>query len=158
MNDIKSKSNEPKTQNNVVFNQQNNTFISVNSAFDSLPKLSKETQDRILKLIETQTNHIIEVERGLLDEEHKNQQILRELAPQQIEYAKRGQTFAFVIVIFGFLISALLAFMEHPWLSFATIMTSLGVITAQFLDKEPNKTDRSKKENNAVTRSNKHQQ
>lgn len=157
MSNIKPKSNESKTQNNVVFNQQNNTFISVNSTFDTLPKLSKETQDRILKLMEKQTDHIIEVERGLLDEERKNQQTLRELAPQQIKYAKRGQIFAFIIVISGFIVSAFLAYIGHTWLSLATIITSLGVITAQFLDKDSTKTDKNQKENNTATQGGKRQ-
>ena len=133
----------PKSKNsqkdNITLQQQNNTFINVNSSFDCLPKLSKEMQERCILLMEKQTNHIIEIERKLIDEDSKNQDIIRNLAPQQIKYVKKGQIFAFIIVLLGFIFSAFLAYLDYPWLSFAGIITSIGVISSQFLGQKQNK-------------------
>ncbi|EMC5234714.1 hypothetical protein VIZ45_001875, partial [Campylobacter coli] len=124
-----------KSQNksNITLNQQNNTFINVNSSFDCLPKLSKEMQEKCISLMEKQTDHIINIERKLIEEDSKNQEAIRNLAPQQIKYVKKGQLFAFIIVIIGFIFSAFLAYLDYPWLSLAGIVTSIGVISSQFL-------------------------
>ncbi|HEF1790027.1 TPA: hypothetical protein R8U93_001761 [Campylobacter jejuni] len=60
-----------KSQNksNITLNQQNNTFINVNSSFDCLPKLSKEMQEKCISLMEKQTDHIINIERKLIEDD-----------------------------------------------------------------------------------------
>ncbi|HEH4737453.1 TPA: hypothetical protein SG431_001356 [Campylobacter coli] len=130
-----------KSQNksNITLNQQNNTFINVNSSFDCLPKLSKEMQEKCISLMEKQTDHIINIERKLIEEDGKNQEAIRNLAPQQIKYVKKGQLFAFIIVIIGFIFSAFLAYLDYPWLSLAGIVTSIGVISSQFLGQKRDK-------------------
>ncbi|EAB5261324.1 hypothetical protein FS239_08450 [Campylobacter jejuni] len=130
-----------KSQNksNITLNQQNNTFINVNSSFDCLPKLSKEMQEKCISLMEKQTDHIINIERKLIEEDSKNQEAIRNLAPQQIKYVKKGQLFAFIIVIIGFIFSAFLAYLDYPWLSLAGIVTSIGVISSQFLGQKRDK-------------------
>ncbi|EGC9982177.1 hypothetical protein KZF53_001632 [Campylobacter coli] len=130
-----------KSQNksNIALNQQNNTFINVNSSFDCLPKLSKEMQEKCISLMEKQTDHIINIERKLIEEDSKNQEAIRNLAPQQIKYVKKGQLFAFIIVIIGFIFSAFLAYLDYPWLSLAGIVTSIGVISSQFLGQKRDK-------------------
>ncbi|HEF3809948.1 TPA: hypothetical protein R8J12_001749 [Campylobacter jejuni] len=130
-----------KSQNksNITLNQQNNTFINVNSSFDCLPKLSKEMQEKCISLMEKQTDHIINIERKLIEEDSKNQEAIRNLAPQQITYVKKGQLFAFIIVIIGFIFSAFLAYLDYPWLSLAGIVTSIGVISSQFLGQKRDK-------------------
>lgn len=107
--------NLKKSQNksDITLNQQNNTFINVNSSFDCLPKLSKEMQEKCISLMEKQTDHIINIERKLIEEDSKNQEAIRNLAPQQIKYVKKGQLFAFIIVIIGFIFSAFL----HIWIT-----------------------------------------
>ncbi|MGI7111142.1 hypothetical protein ACNGE5_09980, partial [Campylobacter coli] len=133
--------NLKKSQNksNITLNQQNNTFINVNSSFDCLPKLSKEMQEKCISLMEKQTDHIINIERKLIEEDSKNQEAIRNLAPQQIKYVKKGQLFAFIIVIIGFIFSAFLAYLDYPWLSLAGIVTSIGVISSQFLGQKRDK-------------------
>lgn len=133
--------NLKKSQNksNITLNQQNNTFINVNSSFDCLPKLSKEMQEKCISLMEKQTDHIINIERKLIEEDGKNQEAIRNLAPQQIKYVKKGQLFAFIIVIIGFIFSAFLAYLDYPWLSLAGIVTSIGVISSQFLGQKRDK-------------------
>ncbi|HEC1889525.1 TPA: hypothetical protein R1804_000820 [Campylobacter jejuni] len=130
-----------KSQNksDITLNQQNNTFINVNSSFDCLPKLSKEMQEKCISLMEKQTDHIINIERKLIEEDSKNQEAIRNLAPQQIKYVKKGQLFAFIIVIIGFIFSAFLAYLDYPWLSLAGIVTSIGVISSQFLGQKRDK-------------------
>ncbi|ECL3019352.1 TPA: hypothetical protein LM653_000743 [Campylobacter jejuni] len=130
-----------KSQNksNITLNQQNNTFINVNSSFDCLPKLSKEMQEKCISLMEKQTDHIINIEKKLIEEDSKNQEAIRNLAPQQIKYVKKGQLFAFIIVIIGFIFSAFLAYLDYPWLSLAGIVTSIGVISSQFLGQKRDK-------------------
>ncbi|EAK0249354.1 hypothetical protein TT02_07055, partial [Campylobacter jejuni] len=124
---------------NITLNQQNNTFINVNSSFDCLPKLSKEMQEKCISLMEKQTDHIINIEKKLIEEDSKNQEAIRNLAPQQIKYVKKGQLFAFIIVIIGFIFSAFLAYLDYPWLSLAGIVTSIGVISSQFLGQKRDK-------------------
>lgn len=133
--------NLKKSQNksNITLNQQNNTFINVNSSFDCLPKLSKEMQEKCISLMEKQTDHIINIEKKLIEEDSKNQEAIRNLAPQQIKYVKKGQLFAFIIVIIGFIFSAFLAYLDYPWLSLAGIVTSIGVISSQFLGQKRDK-------------------
>lgn len=133
--------NLKKSQNksDITLNQQNNTFINVNSSFDCLPKLSKEMQEKCISLMEKQTDHIINIERKLIEEDSKNQEAIRNLAPQQIKYVKKGQLFAFIIVIIGFIFSAFLAYLDYPWLSLAGIVTSIGVISSQFLGQKRDK-------------------
>ncbi|ECP9345084.1 TPA: hypothetical protein ACHDW5_001905 [Campylobacter jejuni] len=130
-----------KSQNksNITLNQQNNTFINVNSSFDCLPKLSKEMQEKCISLMEKQTDHIINIEKKLIEEDSKNQEAIRNLAPQQIKYVKKGQLFAFIIVVIGFIFSAFLAYLDYPWLSLAGIVTSIGVISSQFLGQKRDK-------------------
>ncbi|HEH5491852.1 TPA: hypothetical protein SHD56_001600 [Campylobacter coli] len=130
-----------KSQNksNITLNQQNNTFINVNSSFDCLPKLSKEMQEKCISLMEKQTDHIINIERKLIEEDSKNQEAIRNLAPEQIKYVKKGQLFAFIIVLIGFIFSAFLAYLDYPWLSLAGIVTSIGVISSQFLGQKRDK-------------------
>ncbi len=48
--------------------------------------------------MEKQTDHIINIERKLIEEDSKNQEAIRNLAPEQIKYVKKGQLFAFIIV------------------------------------------------------------
>lgn len=133
--------NLKKSQNksNITLNQQNNTFINVNSSFDCLPKLSKEMQEKCISLMEKQTDHIINIEKKLIEEDSKNQEAIRNLAPQQIKYVKKGQLFAFIIVVIGFIFSAFLAYLDYPWLSLAGIVTSIGVISSQFLGQKRDK-------------------
>ncbi len=133
--------NLKKSQNksNITLNQQNNTFINVNSSFDCLPKLSKEMQEKCISLMEKQTDHIINIERKLIEEDSKNQEAIRNLAPEQIKYVKKGQLFAFIIVLIGFIFSAFLAYLDYPWLSLAGIVTSIGVISSQFLGQKRDK-------------------
>ncbi|AJC86328.1 hypothetical protein [Campylobacter sp. RM16704] len=133
MNNIKPKSKKSQAKNNITLSQQNNTFINVNSSFDCLPRLSKEMQEKCIALMEKQTDHIIDIERKLINEDSKNQEVMRNLAPEQIKYVKKGQIFAFVIILIGFIFGFTLAYLKYPWLSFAGIVTSIGVVASQFL-------------------------
>ncbi|MGI7116999.1 hypothetical protein ACNGEM_00085 [Campylobacter coli] len=139
MKSITPNSKKSQNKSNITLNQQNNTFINVNSSFDCLPKLSKEMQEKCISLMEKQTDHIINIERKLIEEDSKNQEAIRNLAPQQIKYVKKGQLFAFIIVIIGFIFSAFLAYLDYPWLSLAGIVTSIGVISSQFLGQKRDK-------------------
>ena len=139
MKSITPNSKKSQNKSNITLNQQNNTFINVNSSFDCLPKLSKEMQEKCITLMEKQTDHIINIERKLIEEDSKNQEAIRNLAPQQIKYVKKGQLFAFIIVIIGFIFSAFLAYLDYPWLSLAGIVTSIGVISSQFLGQKRDK-------------------
>lgn len=46
MKSITPNSKKSQNKSNITLNQQNNTFINVNSSFDCLPKLSKEMQEK----------------------------------------------------------------------------------------------------------------
>lgn len=140
MKSITPNSKKSQNKNSVTLNQQNNTFINVNSSFDCLPKLSKEMQERCISLMEKQTNHIIDIERRLIDEDSKNQETARNLAPAQVKYVKNGQLFAFITVLMGLVFSGFLAYLGNPWLSFGGIVTSMGVISSQFLGQKQEKT------------------
>ncbi|EAK3706111.1 hypothetical protein B6H63_00470 [Campylobacter coli] len=96
-------------------------------------------QEKCIFLMEKQTDHIINIERKLIEEDSKNQEAIRNLAPEQIKYVKKGQLFAFIIVLIGFIFSAFLAYLDHPWLSLAGIVTSIGVISSQFLGQKRDK-------------------
>ncbi|WP_257928741.1 hypothetical protein [Campylobacter lari] len=91
MNNIKPKSKKSQNKNNITLNRQNNTFINVNSSFDCLPRLSKEMQEKCIALMEKQTDHIIDIERKLINEDSKNQEVMRNLAPEQIKYVKKDR-------------------------------------------------------------------
>ncbi|WHN17088.1 hypothetical protein QMK15_02980 [Campylobacter jejuni] len=139
MKSITPNSEKSQNKSNITLNQQNNTFININSSFDCLPRLSKQMQEKCISLMEKQTDHIINIERKLIEEDGKNQEAIRNLAPQQIKYVKKGQLFAFIIVIIGFIFSAFLAYLDYPWLSLAGIVTSIGVISSQFLGQKRDK-------------------
>lgn len=96
-------------------------------------------QEKCIFLIEKQTDHIINIERKLIEEDSKNQEAIRNLAPEQIKYVKKGQLFAFIIVLIGFIFGAFLAYLDYPWLSLAAIVTSIGVISSQFLGQKRDK-------------------
>lgn len=139
MKSITPNSKKSQNKSNITLNQQNNTFININSSFDCLPRLSKEMQEKCIFLMEKQTDHIINIERKLIEEDSKNQEAIRNLAPEQIKYVKKGQLFAFIIVLIGFIFSAFLAYLDYPWLSLAGIVTSIGVISSQFLGQKQDK-------------------
>ncbi|HEB9303921.1 TPA: hypothetical protein RZK13_000085 [Campylobacter coli] len=139
MKSITPNSKKSQNKSNITLNQQNNTFININSSFDCLPRLSKEMQEKCISLMEKQTDHIINIERKLIEEDSKNQEAIRNLAPEQIKYVKKGQLFAFIIVLIGFIFSAFLAYLGYPWLSLAGIVTSIGVISSQFLGQKRDK-------------------
>ncbi|EOI5271862.1 hypothetical protein ACMTLN_001506 [Campylobacter coli] len=139
MKSITPNSKKLQNKSKITLNQQNNTFININSSFDCFPKLSKEMQERYISLMEKQTDHIINIEGKLIEEDSKNQEAIRKLAPEQIKYVKKGQLFAFIIVLIGFIFSAFLAYLDYPWLSLAGIVTSIGVISSQFLGQKRDK-------------------
>ncbi|EAH4775864.1 hypothetical protein ACRXHM_000125 [Campylobacter coli] len=139
MKSITPNSKKSQNKSKITLNQQNNTFINVNSSFDCLPKLSKEMQEKCISLMEKQTDHIINIEMKLIEEDSKNQEAIRNLAPEQIKYVKKGQLFAFIIVLIGFIFGAFLAYLDYPWLSLAAIVTSIGVISSQFLGQKRDK-------------------
>ncbi|ELK3838736.1 hypothetical protein Q7F97_000092 [Campylobacter coli] len=139
MKSITPNSKKSQNKSKIALNQQNNTFINVNSSFDCLPKLSKEMQEKCISLMEKQTDHIINIEMKLIEEDSKNQEAIRNLAPEQIKYVKKGQLFAFIIVLIGFIFGAFLAYLDYPWLSLAAIVTSIGVISSQFLGQKRDK-------------------
>ncbi|EFO9448509.1 hypothetical protein ACS0H5_000015 [Campylobacter lari] len=90
-------------------------------------------QEKCIALMEKQTDHIIDIERKLINEDSKNQEVMRNLALEQIKYVKKGQIFAFIIILIGFILGFALAYLKYPWLSFAGFVTSIGVVASQFL-------------------------
>ena len=119
------------------------TFISVNASIQALVNYSTEHQSKLIELAEKQTNHIIRIESELLDEQKKNQQALRELVEfqlkEQITYSKRGQFFAFVLIVLGFAFALTSAVLGISWLAIAGVLAALGTIAAQFLGKKGKK-------------------
>lgn len=125
--------------NDIALNQQNNTFITVNQVTNNFHKLSKEQQNRLIDIMEKQTNHIIDIDNSFIDEFRKDNEVVRSLAPEQIKYMGKGQIMAFIITIMGLGLCGFLAYIECPWLAGFSLLGSLTALSAQFMDKDNKK-------------------
>lgn len=114
------------------------TFIRVNASVEIAAQYSKENQDKIIALIQKQTEHIIHIENELLAQEKQDREIARETIKEQIKFTKRGQIFAGIFVIFGFIFGFIFAFLGIEIASFASLLISVATLIAQFLPTRKN--------------------
>lgn len=95
------------------------TFISVSASIvKASVNYSKENQDKLVALAEKQTNHIIHMEKELLEEQKKNGQVERKLVEAQVngqlKYALRGQATALIVILAGLLFGAFVIYLGYP--------------------------------------------
>ena len=126
-----NKSHQNKSASNQTALQQ--TFISVNANVEIAAQYSKENQDKIITIIQKQTEHIIHIENELLEQEKQDRQVARDTIQEQIKFTKRGQIFAGIFVIFGFIFSGFFAFLGIEIASIASLFISIATLAAQFL-------------------------
>lgn len=116
------------------------TFISVSASIvKASVNYSKENQDKLVALAEKQTNHIIHMEKELLEEQKKNGQLERKLIQAQVngqlKYTLRGQAAALIVILAGLLFGAFVIYLGYPPIGITGIIISIGAIASQFLDR-----------------------
>lgn len=127
-----NKLNKQKNNSQIAIH---NTFISVNTSINISSTLTKEEREERLALAKKQTDHIIYREMELLEDYKKDKELVREVIKGQLKNANKGQLFAFIVIVLGFVFSGAFAYFGMSGESIASIFVALATIASQFLDR-----------------------